>query len=73
MCVRATAEMYDESKSGALFLFLVGWMNGHPVPAIEDCVCDMAAECDVAEACALKSRPALTLLHCEKGSNLKTG
>ncbi len=48
-------------------------MNGHPVPAIEDCVCDMAAECDVAEACALKSRPALTLLHCEKGSNLKTG
>lgn len=66
---------YDESKSGALFLFLVGWMNGHPVPAIEDRVCEMAAECDVAEACfgALKSRPALTLLHCEKGAHLKTG
>jgi len=23
--------------------FLVGWMNGHPVPALEASVCDMAA------------------------------
>lgn len=32
---------------------LGGWMNGHPVPALEASVCDMAAECDVTAACVL--------------------